>query len=89
MVIAINMKFEHMTSRIKELGNGINALINRSEIDYHSHDTNSFQSRFSKLNFPKFEGENPSGWIYKCDKFFKINRVEDQEKVGLASLHLE
>ena len=63
MVVAINLKFEHMTSRIEELGNGNNASINRSRIGYHSHNTNSFQTKFSKLNFPKFEGENPSGWI--------------------------
>ena len=89
MVVAINLKFEHMTFRIEELGNGDSASINRSRIDYHSHGTNFFQTNFSKFNFPKFEGKNPSEWIYKCDNFFKINGIGDQEKVGLASLHLE
>ena len=89
MITTINLKFEHMTSRIKESSNGDNASINKSGIGYHSHSTNSFQTRSSKLNFPNFEGENPSGWIYKCDRFFKINGIEDQEKVGLDSLYLE
>ena len=52
-----------------------NASINRSSTGYHSYDTNSFQTKFSKLNFPNFEGENPCGWIYKCDRFFKINGI--------------
>ena len=34
---------------------------------------------------PSFQGENPSGWIYKCDNFLKINGIGDYEKVGLAS----
>ena len=50
---------------------------------------NFLQTKFSKLNFPTFEYENPSGWIYKCDRFFKINGIGDHEKVGLASLHLK
>ena len=70
MITTINLKFEHMTSRIEESSNGDNASINKSGIGYHSRGTNSFQTRFSKLNFPNFKGENPSGWIYKCDRSF-------------------
>ena len=77
MVVVINLKFEHMTSRIEESSNRDTASMNRSEIDYRSHSTHSFQTRFSKLNFPKFEGKNPRGWIYKCDKFFTINGIRD------------
>ncbi|KAK9211752.1 hypothetical protein WN943_001129 [Citrus x changshan-huyou] len=47
------------------------------------------QMRFSKLNFPTFEGENPSGWVYKCERFFKYNGVEESDMVGLATIHLE
>ena len=71
MVAATNLKFEHMTSRIEESCNGNNASINRSGTNYHSYCTSSFQTKFSKLNFPNFEGENYSGWIYKCDRFLK------------------
>ena len=47
------------------------------------------QMRFSKLNFPTFEGENPSGWVYKCERFFKYNGLEEFDMVGLATIHLE
>ena len=46
-------------------------------------------TRYSKLNFPTFEGENPEGWVYKCERFFKYNEVPKLEKVGIASIHLE
>ena len=36
MVVAINLKSEHMTFRVDELGNGDNASINRSGTRYHS-----------------------------------------------------
>lgn len=47
------------------------------------------QTRFSKLNIPTFEGENPSRWVYKCERFFKYNRVEESDMLGLATIHLE
>ena len=51
--------------------------------------TYNSQLRFSKLNFPTFKGENPSGWVYKCERFFKYNRQEESDMVGLATIHLE
>jgi hypothetical protein len=27
--------------------------------------------------------------VYKCERFFKANNVEDQEKVNLATIHME
>ena len=61
MVATIKLKFKHVTSRKKKLGNGDSALININEMGYHSQGTNFLQTKFSKFNFPVFEGENPSG----------------------------
>ncbi|XP_057497404.1 uncharacterized protein LOC130782134 [Actinidia eriantha] len=48
------------------------------------------QSGFQpKLDFSKFFGEDPESWIYKCEKFFELNATEDNQKLRLASLHLE
>ncbi|KAH9699108.1 hypothetical protein KPL71_024219 [Citrus sinensis] len=33
--------------------------------------------------------KNPSGWVYKCERFFKYNGVEESDMVGLATIHLE
>ena len=47
------------------------------------------QTKFSTLIFPIFDGENPIGSVYKCDRFFKYNEVPEPEKVGITSIHLD
>ncbi|KAH7532458.1 hypothetical protein FEM48_Zijuj04G0022100 [Ziziphus jujuba var. spinosa] len=42
-----------------------------------------------KLYFLKFEGEDPSGWIFKCEQYFEFQGVEPQHQVQLAFFHLE
>lgn len=84
MVAVINLKFEDMTSR-KESSNGGSAsgltITHKVQI--------SFKPSFPNSNFQLLKIRNPSEWIYKCDRFFKINGIGDHEKVGLTSLHLE
>ena len=46
------------------------------------------QTRFSCLNFPSFNGEDPTGWIYKAKQFFLYQKIDEAEKVLLASFHL-
>uniref|UniRef100_A0A7N2MJ05 NERD domain-containing protein n=1 Tax=Quercus lobata TaxID=97700 RepID=A0A7N2MJ05_QUELO len=48
----------------------------------------SLQTRFSRLDFPCFNGENPTRWIYKAEQFFHYKKTEANEKVVLASFHL-
>ncbi|XP_075640360.1 uncharacterized protein LOC142612122 [Castanea sativa] len=40
------------------------------------------------VDFPQFNGEDPTGWIYKAEKFFRYQRTENSEKITLASFHL-
>ncbi|KAL5718323.1 hypothetical protein ACHQM5_011236 [Ranunculus cassubicifolius] len=42
-----------------------------------------------KLFFPKFNGEDPDGWIYKAEQYFDIKHVVPDQQVQLASFHLE
>ncbi|XP_026398743.1 uncharacterized protein LOC113294565 [Papaver somniferum] len=46
-------------------------------------------SRHSKIDFPRFDGNNPRGWIRKCERYFQLNMVVDTHKVDLASIHLD
>jgi len=41
------------------------------------------------VNFPKFEGYDVQGWVYKCESFFEIDGIADCAKVRIASIHLE
>lgn len=42
-----------------------------------------------KLELPLFDGEDPLGWIFKVERYFSVNGVEEQEKVDAAIVSLE
>ncbi|GJW87076.1 hypothetical protein Tco_0162416 [Tanacetum coccineum] len=33
-------------------------------------------------------GEDIKGWMYKCEQFFRVDNVQDDQKVPLISIHL-
>lgn len=42
------------------------------------------------MDFPRFEGKDPRGWVNQCEKFFLLNPyMESKTKVVYATLHLE
>lgn len=42
-----------------------------------------------KLDFPKFDGKDPRGWINKCEKFFQLNPSTDlRSRVLCAAIHM-
>lgn len=41
------------------------------------------------MDFPKFFGDDPEEWIYKCEKYFELNAIDETQKLRLASLHME
>ena len=42
-----------------------------------------------KLYFPKFTGEDPTGWIYRAEQYFEFQNISTHQRVQLASFHLE
>ncbi|GJY29263.1 putative mitochondrial protein [Tanacetum coccineum] len=45
-------------------------------------------SRVTKIEFPKFGGDDVRGWLFKCEQFFKVDNIADDQKVNLISIHL-
>lgn len=41
-----------------------------------------------KLNFPKFDGSNSRMWIKKCNKYFALCKIVEDQKVDLACLNM-
>jgi len=41
------------------------------------------------LSFPKFNGDDPTGWIYKAEQCFEFQNIVLDQQVQLASFHLE
>ncbi|GKE74695.1 retrotransposon-related protein [Tanacetum coccineum] len=42
----------------------------------------------TKIEFPKFRGEDVRGWLYKCEQIFEIDHVSYPHKVQLTSIHI-
>ena len=52
--------------------------------------TNLYAPRLVKLNFPRFNGaEDPTSWLCEAEQFFQFHNTLEEEKVALASFHLE
>jgi len=47
------------------------------------------QPRPTRLDFPMFDGENPTSWIYKVEQFFEHYHTLERQKLKLAEVHME
>ncbi|XP_035843990.1 uncharacterized protein LOC118490448 [Helianthus annuus] len=45
--------------------------------------------QYHKLQFPRFGGGDPTGWLYQASQYFEFQNVEPEEQVNLASIHLD
>ncbi|XP_019246534.1 PREDICTED: uncharacterized protein LOC109226195 [Nicotiana attenuata] len=43
----------------------------------------------AKLAFSEFDELNPRSWLRRCDKFFDLYQVSDEEKMTYVSIHLK
>lgn len=46
-------------------------------------------TRYSKVEFPQFNGKYFKDWWYKAEQFFSADGVNPYQKVVIASLHLD
>jgi hypothetical protein len=42
-----------------------------------------------KIDFPEVDGVDTSRWIYKANKFFYYHRTPYNQRLVLASIHME
>lgn len=47
------------------------------------------QARTIRLDFPRFDGGDPSEWILKAQQFFSYFGTPENQKLELASFHME
>ncbi|KAI6694685.1 hypothetical protein NL676_022395 [Syzygium grande] len=50
---------------------------------------NQTRRPYTKMEFPKFEGGDPHGWILKAEKYFRYYEMPDELKVDVAAMYLE
>lgn len=46
-------------------------------------------TRYGRIDFPKFNGDDVEGWLYKCDHFFSMDRTPEHLKLRTAVVNLE
>nr|GEV82418.1 retrotransposon Gag domain, retroviral aspartyl protease [Tanacetum cinerariifolium] len=44
---------------------------------------------YNKIDFSNFSGGDPRGWQLKAEKYFRYYQIPNEEKVEIASMHLE
>ncbi|KAJ0919051.1 hypothetical protein HanRHA438_Chr05g0225021 [Helianthus annuus] len=50
---------------------------------------NANHKPYLKLHFPRFSGDDPTGWIYQAEQYFEFQNVATTDQVSLASFHLD
>ncbi|KAK2980270.1 hypothetical protein RJ640_016948 [Escallonia rubra] len=51
--------------------------------------TGTASMKTPKLNFPRFNGENPRGWVRKCEQYFDFCPIHEDFMVAYASVHFD
>ena len=46
-------------------------------------------TKYAKLDFPRFDNDDPSGWIYKCERFYNFYAIEEDDGIYVASIYIE
>lgn len=46
-------------------------------------------TRQTRIEFPKFDGEDFRGWAYRCRQFFEVDGTPQDQRIRLLSIHLE
>ncbi|XP_026378796.1 uncharacterized protein LOC113273262 [Papaver somniferum] len=58
--------------------------------NFHSGGRDSTQfHRMPKLDFPRFDGDNPKSWIQKCEYYFQMHNINEPRKTRMAAIHLD
>jgi hypothetical protein len=50
---------------------------------------NSIHTRAVRLDFPRFDGGDPLGWLYRVEQFFEYHQTQATQQIQIASFHLE
>ncbi|VFQ63309.1 unnamed protein product [Cuscuta campestris] len=78
-----------MESKDKD-GDGESSHMNRRhDGSHHGSTSGNSLTRFSRLDFPKFSGQELRAWLYKVEQIFAMDDVPPDQRVKIAAIHLE
>ncbi|KAA8524177.1 hypothetical protein F0562_010393 [Nyssa sinensis] len=79
-----HLSWEKSSQNYGEKGSTSRGGHNREE-GFHPHN----HSQFTKMDFPKFSGDDPTKWLSRASQYFEFQETVEEQKVALASFHLE
>ncbi|GKC32019.1 hypothetical protein Tco_1039313 [Tanacetum coccineum] len=84
-IAAMNSSVNGVCVRQDFLNSEIQRLLSEtSTSNVTNRNNNPRISRMTKIEFPKFYGDDLTGWVYRCNQFFKVD-----EKGGLVQLYID
>nr|GEY67735.1 hypothetical protein [Tanacetum cinerariifolium] len=87
-VATLRASMAQITQTLQDIQARLNNGEGPSQRDTGGHNGGGY-GRLTKVEFPKFDGEEVVSWIYKVNKFFVMdNTVENEQKMRLVSMHL-
>ena len=90
-LVALKTKLQDLVEKILSLHLQHSTINNKQQLESSAYTGFSSSNKFRglKLDFPCFNGDDPTGWIYKVEQYFSLHDTFDVNKVSLASFHLE
>jgi hypothetical protein len=61
----------------------------RDTRQFKHEENHSLFQRSVKMNFPMYDGEEPSDWVYKANQYFFVHNTPHEYKNLLASFNME
>ncbi|KAH9704452.1 hypothetical protein KPL70_011464 [Citrus sinensis] len=102
MEIGMSSKLQHLEKTLNKLtetimaSKGASSHSTRDQIDSsrpnrekNEGGRQNLSSRIPKLEFPRYSGDDPTEWFNRVTQFFEYQDTTDDQKVSLASFHLE
>ncbi|KAL9438182.1 hypothetical protein AB3S75_023948 [Citrus x aurantiifolia] len=102
MEVGINDRLHHLAETLNKLTEIIMASkgasiqiahdqsgLSRPNREKHEGGRRYFSSKMAKLEFPQCSDDNPTEWFNRVNQFFEFQGINNEQKVSLASFHLE
>ncbi|KAF5469943.1 hypothetical protein F2P56_010498 [Juglans regia] len=80
-----------MSTRLEQVFDMLRSLVESSSVNTsepRGHEDRAIQRSF-RLDFPRFSGCDPVGWVFKANQYFDFYQTPFHQKLMVASYHME
>ena len=86
---SLNLKLDMLLEAVNANGSRLGHQNSGGRPDGANPEQRGMQFRAIKIDFLKFDGDNPIGWVYKANHYFALYPMPDGQKIWMASLYME